>query len=185
MAAVMERSKERGVAGLPLVQATYHSRSLALYLKLGFEARELLACLQGPSIGKAIDGYAVRPAREEDVAACNSLCFRVHGHDRGGELADAVGRGAVHLVERMGRITGCATPIAFFGHAVGETNGDLEALIAAAPSIPGSGVLVPARNGALMRWCLDQGLRITQTMTLMSNGLYNEPQGAWLPSILY
>ncbi len=145
----------------------------------------MLACLQGPAIGKATPGSTVRPASAEDLAACNQLCFAVHGHERGGELADAVAQGAARLVERRGRITGYATPIAFFGHAVGETNGDLEALIAAAPSIPGPGVLVPARNGALMRWCLDHGLRITQTMTLMSLGLYNEPRGAWLPSVLY
>jgi hypothetical protein len=89
------------------------------------------------------------------------------------------------VVERDGRITGYATPIAFFGHAVGETNDDLKALIAAAPSFPGPGLLVPTRNGALMRWCLAEGLRITQTLTLMTNGLYNEPSGAWLPSVLY
>jgi GNAT superfamily N-acetyltransferase len=185
MAAVMERSAQRGHAGIRLVQAAWHSRSLALYLKLGFEARELLACLQGPAIGKAMPGHAVRPAAPEDMAACNALCFAVHGHDRAGELADAVAGGGARVVERLGRITGYATAIAFFGHAVGETNGDLQALIAAAPAILGPGVLVPARNGPLMRWCLDRGLRITQTLTLMSRGLYNEPQGAWLPSVLY
>jgi hypothetical protein len=36
-----------------------------------------------------------------------------------------------------------------------------------------------------MRWCLGRGLRVTQMMTLMSMGLYNDPDGAWLPSILY
>jgi hypothetical protein len=36
-----------------------------------------------------------------------------------------------------------------------------------------------------MRWCLNSGLRITQPMTLMTVGLYNEPAGAYLPSILY
>jgi predicted N-acetyltransferase YhbS len=185
MAAVMERSAQRRFAGVRLVQAAYHSRSLALYLKLGFEARELLACLQGPAMGRAMEGYAVRPATGEDLAACNRLCFAVHGHDRGGELAGAVAQGAAQVVERQGRITGYATAIAYFGHAVAETNGDLMALIAAAPAILGPGVLVPARNGALMRWCLGQGLRITQTMTLMSMGLYNEPHGAWLPSVLY
>ena len=46
-------------------------------------------------------------------------------------------------------------------------------------------MLVPTRNGALVRWCLDAGLRITQTLTLMSIGLYNQPDGAWLPSVLY
>jgi len=36
-----------------------------------------------------------------------------------------------------------------------------------------------------MRWCLSRGLHIVQTMTLMTIGLYNQPDGAWLPSILY
>jgi hypothetical protein len=42
-------------------------------------------------------------------------------------------------MERAGRITGYATAIAFFGHAVGETNDDLKALIGAADSFPGTG----------------------------------------------
>ena len=151
----------------------------------GFEARELLACLQGPAIGAAIPGFAVRPATTADLPACNRLCFLVHGHERGGELADSVAQGAARVVERMGHITGYATPIAFFGHAVAETNDDLKALIAAADSFPGPGILVPTRNGELMRWCLGEGLRITQTMTLMSKGLYNQPDGPWLPSVLY
>ena len=36
-----------------------------------------------------------------------------------------------------------------------------------------------------MRWCLQHGLQVTQTMTLMSMGLYNQPEGAWLPSVIY
>lgn len=185
MDAVLQRSRERGFAGVRLVQAGYHSRSLALYLKLGFEAREHLSCLQGPAIGKAIPGHAVRSASLDDLAVCNALCFRVHGHERGGELADAIAQGAASVVERASRITGYAAPIAFFGHAVGETDDDLKALIAAAPAILGAGVLVPTRNGALMRWCLAEGLRITQTQTLMTYGLYSEPDGAWLPSVVY
>jgi predicted N-acetyltransferase YhbS len=185
MQAVLKRAQEQGFAGIRLVQAGYHNRSLVLYLKLGFEVREHLSCLQGPAIGKTIAGCSVRPALSGDLAACNALCLRVHGHDRGGELADAIAQNVASVVERDGRITGYATPIAFFGHAVGETNDDLKALIAAAPSFPGPGLLVPTRNGALMRWCLAEGLRITQTLTLMTNGLYNEPSGAWLPSVLY
>jgi len=45
--------------------------------------------------------------------------------------------------------------------------------------------LLPTRNGELMRWCLDHGLRVVQPMTLMSLGMYNEPRGAFMPSILY
>ena len=39
--------------------------------------------------------------------------------------------------------------------------------------------------GGVGPMCLDRGLRVTQMMTLMTMGLYNEPQGAWLPSVIY
>lgn len=32
--------------------------------------------------------------------------------------------------------------------------------------------LANARNGELFRWRLDNGVRVTQTMTLMAQGLY-------------
>ena len=185
MRAVMDRSATRGFAGIRLVQAGYHTRSLSLYSKLGFDVREPLSCMQGPAINAAIDGYAVRSATAADVEGCNALCASVHGFARGGELSDAVAQGVASVVERDGRLTGYTTQIAFFAHAVGETTDDLKALIAAGPGSPGPGFLVPSRNGALMRWCLAKGLRVIQPMTLMTMGLYNEPQGAWLPSILY
>ena len=185
MRAVLERSAARRFVGIRLVQAAYHRRSFALYLKLGFEARELLVCLQGSPAPAALPGFTVRAATADDLSACNRLCVRVHGHDRGGELSDAITQGAARVVERGGRITGYATPIAYFGHAVAETNDDLKALIGRADSIPGPGMLVPARNGDVIRWCLDRGLRVTQMMTLMTMGLYNEPQGSWLPSVIY
>ena len=68
---------------------------------------------------------------------------------------------------------------------MGETDKDVQALIAAAPSFAGPGFLLPTRNAALMRWCLQHGLRIVQPMTLMTMGPYEEPKGAVLPSILY
>jgi predicted N-acetyltransferase YhbS len=185
MQAVMERSAAKGFAGIRLVQAGYHTRSLSLYSKLGFDVREHLSCMKGPEINETIVGYAVRPATPEDLDACNTLCFAVHGFARGAELGDAIDQRAARVVERDGRITGYATPVAFAAHAVCETTDDLKALIAAAPTSRGPGFLVPSRNGALMRWCLAKGLRVTQSMTLMAMGLYSEPQGAWLPSILY
>ena len=59
------------------------------------------------------------------------------------------------------------------------------ALLASAEAFMGLGVLVPSRNAELLGWCLDHGLRIVQQSTLMTIGLYNEPAGAWLPSIVY
>ena len=185
MQAVLDRARERNCAGVRLVQAAFHNRSLSLYTKLGFEVREPLSVMQGPAMKKTFDGYAVRKCGMPDLEACNGLALRVHGHHRGGELADAIGQGTATVVERGGRITGYASSIAFFGHAVAETNADLQALIAAAESFGGPGFLMPSRNGELFRWCLANGLRVVQPMTLMSMGLYNEPKGAFLPSITY
>ena len=184
MEAVMNRATERKFPGVRLVQAAYHNRSLSLYAKLGFVVREPLACMQG-SIKKTPPGYSVRAAQTSDISECNDLCTRVHGHDRGGELNDAVQQGTAVVAESEGRVKAYASSIAFFGHAVGESNQDLQALISAAPEFLGSGILVPTRNSALFRWCLENGLRVVQPMTLMTNGLYNEPAGAYLPSILY
>lgn len=185
MQAVMKRSIARGFAGIRLVQAGYHCRSLSLYSKLGFDVREHLSCFQGRPIKERFTGYEVRPAGEADIEGCNALCRAVHGFTRDVDLRDHIARGDARLVSRQGRITGYSTGIAFFGHAVAETTDDVKALIAAADGFPGPGFLVPSRNGSLMRWCLDSGLRITQSLTLMTMGLYNEPAGAWLPSILY
>jgi hypothetical protein len=182
---VLDREAARRTAGVRLVQAAFHNRSLSLYTKLGFDPREALSCVQGAPIAARVPGYDVRPATPHDVDACNAICERVHGLARDGELRDAVAHGAATVVEHGGRITGYATMVAFFGHAVAETNNDLEALIANAPVFGGPGFLVPTRNAELLRWCLTHGLRITQPMTLMSIGLYNEPRGAYLPSIAY
>ncbi len=185
MEAALERAREREHPGVRLLQASYHGRSLALYASLGFEPREPIACMQGRPIGISHIGYQVRRADERDLQACNRVCTLVHGHDRSGELFDGIRQGTARVVEHDGRITGYATDFAFFAHAVGETNRDIMALISAASAFGGPGILVPLRNGVLFRWCLNHGLRVVQVMTLMTTGLYNEPEGAYLPSILY
>ena len=185
MEAVLERTREKKFPGVRLVQAAFHNRSLSLYSKLGFVVREPLSCMQGKALGIEIPGYRVRKAREADMPACHRLCFAVHGHDRAGELGDAMRLGWAQVVERDGGITGYASLIGFRGHAVGATNDDVKALIGAAGEIQGPGILVPSRNADLLTWCLKKGLRVTQPMTLMTLGLYNEPAGAFLPSILY
>jgi predicted N-acetyltransferase YhbS len=185
MQAVLDRATARQMPGIRLVQDAFHNRSLCLYTRLGFVTREPLSLLHGRPLDRRLPGYAVRPATADDIAACNRLCRRVHGFERGAELADAVARRHATVVEHLGRITGYATGIGFFVHAVGETNEDLKALIGAAPAFLGPGFLLPTRNHDLFDWCLDGGLRLVKQMTLMTIGLYNEPAGAYLPSILY
>jgi GNAT superfamily N-acetyltransferase len=185
MEAVLVRARERNFPGVRLLQSAFHNRSLALYSRLGFDAREPVSVMQGPPLRKQIEGCSIRPAQVSDIENCKRLCMQVHGHDRAGELADAIKAGTALVVERHARITGYATALAFFGHAVAETNLDLQALIASAESFAGPGIIVPTRNSDLFRWCLENGLRVVQPMTLMTSGLYNEPAGAYLPSVLF
>ncbi len=182
---VLDRAHEQRFPGVRLLQAAYHARSLSLYAKLGFEARELVATMQGPAILADIPGFPVRAASEDDAEGCNRLCRRVHGHDRAGELADAIKQGSATVVERRGEITGYSTGLAFFNHSVGETNDDLKALISAAAEFQGPGFLLPTSNGDLLRWCLQQDLQVVHMLTLMTTGLYSEPTGAYLTSVLY
>jgi predicted N-acetyltransferase YhbS len=185
MQAVMDRASARRAAGVRLVQAAFHNRSLSLYTSLGFDVREPLSCLQGRTIERSIPGCVARPAQPTDLDACNALSRQVHGFDRGIELKQAIQQNTAVVVERGGRITAYATVLALFGHATAESNLDMQALIASAESFGGSGILVPSRNSSLLRWCLANGLRVVQPMTLMSVGLYTEPAGAWLPSVSF
>src|SRR6202035_2839369 len=113
-------SGERGCQGTRLLQAAFHNRSLSLYTKLGFDTREPISTMQGPPIKASTPGYSVRPARMLDLEECNRLCRRVHGHDRTGELRDAIEQRTAVVAERAGRIVAYASSIGFFGHTVGE-----------------------------------------------------------------
>jgi hypothetical protein len=185
MADALERAGRLSFAGVRLVQAAFHNRSLSLYTKLGFDTVEPLSNMQGPPIGVTIEGYEVSELTPEDLPAVDALAMRVHGHTRTNEVVGAIQQGTAKVVVHDGRLTGYTTGVGFFGHTVGESNEDVKAMIAAAVEFPGPGFHLPTRNGELLRWCLDHGLRIVQPLTLMSRGLYQEPRGAFLPSILF
>ena len=182
---VLAHAAEARPLAVRLVQSAYHNRSLSLYTKLGFDAVEPLSMIQGQPLQTTIEGTTVRPMTAEDITHADELSLRVHGHTRHTEVVEAVQNGSARVTERGGRITGYVTTLGFFGHAVGETNEDLKAIIAAADAFAGPGFLLPTRNAEVLRWCLNNGLRIIQPMTLMSTGFYQDPKGAFLPSVLY
>jgi predicted N-acetyltransferase YhbS len=181
----IDRGVQRNAAGVRLLQAGFHNRSFALYTKLGFRSREMVSILQGAPLRQKFPGYEVRPATSADVPACNRVCHQVHGFDREAELRDAIEQKTASVVEHLGRIAGYTTGIAFFAHTVAETNAGLMALIGAAPEFGGPGFLLPTRNHEVLTWCLKGGLQLVYQMTLMTIGLYHEPDGAYLPSVLY
>jgi predicted N-acetyltransferase YhbS len=188
MVNVLERAKNKNFPAVRLLQASYHNRSLALYASLGFEVRESISTMQGKPIQEAIPGRSVRAATESDIESCNAVCKAVHGHDRNGELQDSITQGSAKVVLHGDKITGYTCGLTFFNHSVGLTNDDLKALISLATdedSYGGPGILIPTGNTQLLRWCLNNRLRLVQQLTLMTIGLYNEPAGFYMPSILY
>ncbi len=185
MDAVLQRAAEHGAPGVRLLQIAYHNRSLSLYAKLGMDVRGSFAAMYGDPIGETMPGYAVRAATCEDQAACNALCVRVHGHTRDGELRESIADGRARVVERLGRITGYTTGINYFAHSVAETSDDMKALIGEASDFGTPGYLVPLANGDLLRWSLAHGLRIFFVLNMMTIGIYQEPAGAYLPSVGY
>ena len=75
MDAVHERAASKNFAGVRLIQSGFHTRSLSLYAKLGYDVREHLACMQGNALKLSIEGYIVRPAAEADIrpaAGCSA-----------------------------------------------------------------------------------------------------------------
>ena len=186
MSNVIERARSKNYPAIRLLQASYHNRSLALYTRLGFDVREPISTMQGNPISAVIPGRSVRLATESDLESCNAICRSIHGHDRNGELKDSIKQGIAKVVLHGEKITGYTSGLTYFNHSVGFTNDDLKALIASETDCYGGpGILVPTRNAELFRWCLDNDLRLVHQLTLMTIGMYNEPAGYYMPSILY
>jgi predicted N-acetyltransferase YhbS len=187
---LMEAALEHGAGatGIRLLQDAFHMRSLSLYTSLGFVVKEPVVVVQGTPRSHAPADVEVRALEEGDVAECEELCEQVHGFARTGELRDAIRTFAPLVALRDGRVVAYATSVTFWqmAHGVAEGDEDMEALLlgAAAAVDEPLALLAPLRS-QLFRWCLGQGLRLVKPMNLMALGEYQEPRGAWFPSVLY
>jgi GNAT superfamily N-acetyltransferase len=189
MEAVMERGA--GARGIRLFQDTFNMQSLSLYASLGFEVNEPAIVMSGTPKSGPPAGTEVRSLEESDLHECEQLCLKVHGFERTNELRDALRTPVFSpsVAVRAGEIRAYATTLTFFpaAYAVAETEHDMRALIAGAVTAgdePAS-FLLPTRQARLFRWCLSEGLRAVKPMTYMSVGEYAEPNGCWIPSVLY
>ena len=187
MQAVIERGKN--APGIRLVQAAYNTASMPLYASLGFEVVEPLVVMEGNPTGEAYSNAEVRPFEEKDLSECAELCRKIHGFDRRNELKQISQHFPAFVAARENRIVAYASaPISWhLNHAVAETTEDMQALLSGAArqlKQPLS-FLLPTRQAELFRWCLSQKLRVIKPLTLMAMGNYQEPKGAFLPSVLY
>jgi GNAT superfamily N-acetyltransferase len=189
MEALMEQGA--GARGIRLFQDSFNMQSLSLYASLGFEAKEPAVLMSGRPRSGPPAGIEVRPLEEGHLEQCESLCLAVHGFERTNELRDAlrIPVFSPSVALREGRITAYSTTLTFYpaAYAVAATEDDMRALIRgalAAGKEPAS-FLLPTRQASLFRWCLSEGLRPVKPMTYMSMGEYQEPDGCWIPSVLY
>ncbi len=189
MAAVLERSA--GAAGVRLLQDSFNVRSLGLYASLGFNATDPVVLMGGtPSTGVP-HGFEVRSMTEADVEPSAALHLHVHGFERTRELRDALQAPGLDpfVATRDGELVAYATTVTFFpaAHAVATSGEAMAALIAGALTAgeaPAS-FLLPTRQHELFSWALGAGLRVVKPMTYMIIGQPHQPQGTWIPSVLY
>ena len=187
MQAVIARGQ--GAAGIRLLQAGYHMRSMSLYASLGFEVREPIVVMGGRPKSAPVTGAVVRRMVAADVAACDALCRRVHGVSRANEIADAVELFTPVVIERGGRIAGYLTnpSLWLMNHGVADSEDDMTALLLGAAGLQSEPLsfLLPTRQSGLFRWCLAEGLKSVMPMTLMTMGEYRTPTASYVPSVLY
>ena len=182
-------ARTRGALGVRFCADAFNPGSVPMYAALGFDVKEPLLLLRGTCRNPPTQGHAVRPFVAGDLDACGLVCDQVHGVRRTSELRDAAQAFKPYVVERDGRITGYLTAATFWqlNHGLAETEADMGALIAGASAASDEPValLLPIRQASLFRWCLAEGLRIVKPMLLMTTGFYQEPAGAWFPSVFY
>jgi predicted N-acetyltransferase YhbS len=186
MAAVMERGE--GAPGTRLLQDAFHMRSLSLYESLGFEVKEPVAVITGNPRSKPMQQVEVRPLAEGDLDECAALCEKVHGFERKNELRDSIQAFVPFVAVRDGRIAAYASSVTFWpmNHGVAGSEDEMKALLRGTAAVVEEPLafLVPLRTG-LLRWGLEEGLRLVKPMNLMALGEYQEPRGSWFPSVLY
>lgn len=176
-----------GDAPMRLVQAPYNAVSLALYASLGFDVREPLVTVSGRARSAPLPDTEIRPAMPADLRACETLCRRVHGFPRTEELRDALATGTAYVAVHQGHLVAYTSGLAYAGHSVAIDEVELANLVAGVTAATGREhtFLLPIRQADLLRWCLTEGFRLERPRTLMALGAYQDPAGAFLPSILY
>ena len=186
MQAVIEAG--RNADGIRLVQDAFNTTSMSLYASLGFDVVEPLVIMQG-NLSSESAGAEVRPLEENDLEACAELCRNIHGFDRTNELKQLVKMFPAFVAERENHIVAYASAPIFWqmNHAVAETTEDMMTLLSGSNKLTNQPLsfLLPTRQAELFRLCLNGGLRVVKPMTLMSMGVYQEPHGTFLPSVLY
>ena len=174
-----------GAAQVRLVQESYNTVSLGLYLQAGFRVVAPLlelevpagVLLAAPDAGRAV---TVRAARADDRLRLLARDARAFGAERPQSIDLYLGRGRVLVAERGGALAGYALAIAFHGTAylgsAAADDGDvLLQLLGTAALEVGAGaqaarIHVPATDRRLVGGLLQLGFRVFRAAHYMVRG---------------
>lgn len=191
MEALLDRADEAGVASVRLTQATYNVQSFALYHKLGFEVKELLANIRGRSPEGEETSDPVRDYTADDLDACDALHRDVLGIGRRNDIEYMARFVPPVVVERDGQIAGYLTRfpgenVVVMHGAARDERALRDLLIGTARVAPGDlHIGLPASQPETLRWAMANGFRMTEMGSYMVRGEYQRPMGAWIPSPFY
>ena len=127
-------------------------------------------------------------AVDGDVELCDELCKRILGVSRRCEIEKAVSSLSPLVAERSSKIVGYMTAPSLWlaNHGVAHSASDMHAMILGAAAVnPSVSFLLPTRQTASFRWCLDQGMQVAKPMTIMAKGDYRLPTRPYMPSVFY
>jgi ribosomal protein S18 acetylase RimI-like enzyme len=177
-------AESAGFEGVRLCQDSFNMRSLALYASLGFVVKEPLAYMTLATNGPVDPDF--RPATAADHDAMDALCRDVYRITRKGEYTALTAAGfPAFVLDRGGHIAGYLIGTSI-GHGVAETDDDMLALLSSiAATTPDAHAHIAMRQGDIYRRALAAGHRNRKVMNLMARGRYEEPSGAYCPSVMY
>jgi predicted N-acetyltransferase YhbS len=181
---VLSHARENGIERVRLLQDGFNMQSLSLYASLGFDTK-VGAALLAPA---PVDVPEVRPATADDMDAVERLSREIYGVSRRLEVESMAGGPFRPFVyEKSGRVVAYFIP-GMIGHGVGESEELLVAtVLGATKNVEGmfARAFCPLSEGAMFRRFLAAGCKVQKVMNLMTLGPYEEPQGPWMPSVLY
>ena len=182
---VLEYARNNGIERVRLVQDAFNVVSMSLYSSLGFDTKAPLGMLLIAPAEQPDE--SIRRVEPGDLDWAGELGREMYKVSRRDEFAVAPMMGMTPiLLERGGRRSGYLIP-GFVGHGLAETEEDMLAMMgeAARQSQYPVRILVPLIEGSLFRKALARGHRLGKMMNLMALGPYEEPEGVWIPSVMY
>jgi len=201
MELVIEKGAKEGAKSLRLLQDCCNPVSFALYASLGFETKEIVACIKGnPTFNNPIasENLSVRKMVQADIIECSPIMTKICGFARPEELqnilhsSDKEATTTPLVCEEKGKgIVGFTAGLFMDGFTLVPSQDHLQVLLQyVAPECEPNEeiiILVPyIREAKLVKWLLKCGFKVAKLINLMVLGEYRQiADGIYLPSISY